>query len=339
MNVSTIFIVGSSRSGTTMTSRMLNKHTNIFTFNELHFYEQLWREQDQTKILNQQQAIELLNILFSTQRDGYFLKTADTKYSIESEEIIKQLNGHKKLFPHELYKAFLQYEVSKNNKTIGCEQTPRNVYYIDSIITHFQNPKFIHIVRDPRDVLLSQKNRWKRRKFSGNTVPFKQTMRQWINYHPITIGKLWTGANKTIYLHKNKPYYYVVKYENLLMQPEEEAKKICTFIGIPFQKEMIKIPHIGSSLREDKPNQLGIDKSKISGWRKGGLNPTEIFICQRICKNIMIENGYEIENVKPNPFLLLYYYGIFPIMGFMALAFSFSRIKNLRESIKRRFIN
>ena len=49
LNHQTIFVIGSSRSGTTMTGRMLNKHHEIFTFNELHFYEQLWKQQDQTE--------------------------------------------------------------------------------------------------------------------------------------------------------------------------------------------------------------------------------------------------------------------------------------------------
>lgn len=330
----TIFVVGSSRSGTTMTGRMLTKHPDIFTFNELHFYEQLWKEKDQTKKLSHSEALHLLNTLFSTQRDGYFLRKADAKYTSESEELLKK---YPSLFPHELYKIFLDYEVNNNHKKIGCEQTPRNIYYVDSILTHFLHPKFIHIVRDPRDVFLSQKNRWKRRKFSEKNVPLQQTIRQWINYHPITIGKLWTGANKMIALHQTKPYYYVIKYENLLADAKTESQKICDFIGIPFTDEMIRIPHIGSSLRQDKPNQLGIDKSKINGWKKGGLNNTEIYICQQICKKMMLENGYEIEKIIPNPFLLVYYYGIFPIMGVLALLFSFNRVKNVRESIKRRF--
>ncbi len=337
-NYPTLFVIGSSRSGTTMTGRMLNKHPDIFTFNELHFYEQLWKQQDQTKKINQFEAIALLNTLFSTQRDGYFHRKADEKYSSESERLITNLNGPS-FFAHEIYKAFIEYEVNKHEKKIGCEQTPRNVYYVDAILNHFSNPLFIHIVRDPRDVLLSQKNRWKRRKFSGNTVPFQQTVRQWINYHPITIGKLWLGANNKISLHKNKPYYYVFKYEDLLMNSEKEAKGICQFIGLSFHDEMTKIPNVGSSLKQDKPGQLGIDKSKIDGWKKGGLNKTEIFICQQICKTTMIENGYELEKVNPNLFLLLYYYCIFPVMGFMAVLFSFNRIKNIRETIKRRFFN
>ena len=37
-----IFVVGSSRSGTTMMGRILGSHTDIFTFNELHFFGTIW---------------------------------------------------------------------------------------------------------------------------------------------------------------------------------------------------------------------------------------------------------------------------------------------------------
>jgi len=36
-----IFIVGNSRSGTTMLARILGNHDNVFTFHEIHFFEQL----------------------------------------------------------------------------------------------------------------------------------------------------------------------------------------------------------------------------------------------------------------------------------------------------------
>ena len=38
------FVVGSSRSGTTMMGRILNNHPDIFTFHELHFFEKINRQ-------------------------------------------------------------------------------------------------------------------------------------------------------------------------------------------------------------------------------------------------------------------------------------------------------
>ncbi|MGY8989337.1 MAG: sulfotransferase, partial [Flavobacteriales bacterium] len=41
-NTKKIFVVGNSRSGTTMMGRIIGKHSSVFTFKELHFFGQLW---------------------------------------------------------------------------------------------------------------------------------------------------------------------------------------------------------------------------------------------------------------------------------------------------------
>ena len=41
-NTKQIFVVGSSRSGTTMMGRILGNHSDVFTFKELHFFGTIW---------------------------------------------------------------------------------------------------------------------------------------------------------------------------------------------------------------------------------------------------------------------------------------------------------
>ena len=45
-----IFIVGSSRSGTTMMGRILANHKDIFTFKELHFFGTMWTLSDNQEL-------------------------------------------------------------------------------------------------------------------------------------------------------------------------------------------------------------------------------------------------------------------------------------------------
>ena len=51
-----IFIVGNSRSGTTMMLRILNNHQQLMVLNELHFFEQLWSPQDKDKLIAADEA-------------------------------------------------------------------------------------------------------------------------------------------------------------------------------------------------------------------------------------------------------------------------------------------
>jgi hypothetical protein len=54
-----IFIVGNSRSGTTMMLRIFNNHPKLMVLNELHFFEQLWAPEDKGKAISKEQAVEL----------------------------------------------------------------------------------------------------------------------------------------------------------------------------------------------------------------------------------------------------------------------------------------
>ena len=64
------FVVGNSRSGTTLMSIFLGSHPSVFTFRELHFFEQLWNPKD-TQKLSLEQARDILSRLIIIQREGY----------------------------------------------------------------------------------------------------------------------------------------------------------------------------------------------------------------------------------------------------------------------------
>nr|MCR5854169.1 sulfotransferase [Thermodesulfobacteriota bacterium] len=98
----------------------------------------------------------------------------------------------------DVYKFFLYYETKKNKKEIPCEQTPRNLYYLKEIFENVPEAKVIYMLRDPRAVLLSQKNKWKMKFLGHKNMPLKEALRSWINYHPYTISKLWNSASKAV---------------------------------------------------------------------------------------------------------------------------------------------
>ena len=52
------------------------------------------------------------------------------------------------------------------------------------------------MVGDQRDVLLSQKNKWKRRFLGSSSIPLSEAIRSYINYHPILTAKVWNSSLK-----------------------------------------------------------------------------------------------------------------------------------------------
>ena len=75
-----IFIVGSSRSGTTMISRVLNQHHLVHTFKELHFFSQIYSSRKKDNI-SLKKAIEIMNILLMRQEYGLFQNKNKNKFS------------------------------------------------------------------------------------------------------------------------------------------------------------------------------------------------------------------------------------------------------------------
>ena len=333
MACSHIFVVGNSRSGTTLMGRLLGKHSSVFTFDELHFFEELWSPEADSGEISKQKAIELAARLLNIQRNGYLTQKNSQDFITEAQEILKD-------FPEtmpapKVYDAFMKNEAQRHNKTIPCEQTPQNVFYIGEILKQFPEAKIINMVRDPRDVLLSQKRRWRRALIAKNVSKFNG-FRYWMNYHPITISKLWNGAISAADKYEQDSRVKMVNFEKLLSDSETTVKEICDFLELSFQNTMLDVPQVGSSSEQDQPERKGINKERSESWKKGGLNTTELYLCQNITKDCMEKHGYKPETITTNPLSVGSSYATFPLKISLALLLSLKRMRRITATIKRR---
>ncbi len=330
-----IFIVGNSRSGTTMLGRMFGNHSQIYTFGELHFFE---HQVDANTVLNRsawefERRIELLERLFTSSRDGFFSAVKSGRYRTEAQAILENVEADDAV---SAYEAFLRYETKQHEKSISCEQTPRYLFFLKEIIDVFPNARIINLVRDPRDVLFSQKNKWRRRFLGARNIPLREAFRAWANYHPYIIAKLWVAAVRTATEFENHPQVVSIRFEDLLQKPEDTVKQLCDICGIKFNQAMLDIPQVGSSSGQDRPEKRGIAKERSGAWSKGGLSPTEVDICQRVAGQEMRSLGYSIKPISASPGKRWAIMGALVIKGGIALFLNLGRTKGLRETIKRR---
>ena len=156
-----IFIVGNSRSGNTMMMRMLDEHSNVGGVNEVHFFENLWNTRDGDRPLSEEEGVLLVARLLSIQRDGYIQEFKFERHQQEAQAFITNLPQGARTITG-VFARFLLYETERNGKAIPCEKTPQNVFYLEEILRYIPNVKIINMVRDPRAVLLSQKNKGKK---------------------------------------------------------------------------------------------------------------------------------------------------------------------------------
>ena len=94
-----------------------------------------------------------------------------------------------------------------------CEKTPRNVRYIDKILSYWPQAHFLHIVRDPRDVLTSR--------------------------HPSKPGQYWVTPERWVkdvragLAHQDNPRVFTLRYEELVSNFEHLLSEICLFLEEP----------------------------------------------------------------------------------------------------------
>ena len=334
-NTKQIFVVGNSRSGTTMMGRILNNHLDIFTFKELHFFGQLWSSKDENKLLSKKESIKLFSKLLSIQEFGIFNQRNHEQFDNISEIQLSQ-KEHSGI---DIFNLFLNYSAEQKNSVIPCDQTPRNVFYIQEILDNFPNAKVVNIVRDPRDVLLSQKNKWKRRYLGVSSIPFREAIRSYFNYHPIAISKIWNTSILNAKKFEQEKRVKTIKFEDLLLNPKSTISELCSFLEIDFDESMLSVPNIGSSTNLDKNSTSGLDKSKIGNWKRGGLNLSEIYICQKMCSENMSFYKYENRVFVWIPLFTIISIFTFPIKISVSFILNLHRIKNFKELIQKRILN
>ena len=168
------FIVGSSRSGTTLLSSVLSKNAEAFVSNETPFWELNHNLRQNFTSAPPQELVSVYENLWIIHMFGLH----------NSRQISQQNNTQCKIFTKEAYQTYLDsnqtgsyktfietfYKAlsAKANTTVLGDQTPRNAYYIEDIWDEFTTAKFIFMVRNPYDVCLSQKNKWQHAKRKNN---------------------------------------------------------------------------------------------------------------------------------------------------------------------------
>lgn len=216
--MSNFFIVGCQRSGTTLLRLILNSHSQIAIPEEGTFWMPLlrrFRNRSNEHISRK----ELENIL------KYISKNSQFKlWCMNPIPVINEILSWKQCTLRDLMEAFYKHYAILQNKNIWGDKTPSFFRMIPVLNKIFPEAKFIHVVRDGRDVFLS----WRRMNSLMNNLSLCAI--EW-KYKVVKARK---DLEK---LPTNK--WIEIKYEDLVKNPENIVKKICEFLGIDYEKEML----------------------------------------------------------------------------------------------------
>lgn len=239
-----IFIVGTPRSGTTLTARILGRHSNIYMPGETPFFHDIYSRRSQIGELSSEEARS---------------KVADQLLSLHARynspgtyQLVKKVFANETVRQHlyagcDSYEAIFSYfmgqlAISEGKKRWG-NNVPNDIFHIDKIVSLYPNAKVLICVRDLRDFLLSYQGKW-RIESGANAERIKKL------YHPLLTALLWKSTMRRVpgILSKlDKGNAMVVRYEELTAAPEKAVRAICETIGEEFEYEMLNVNTSNSS--------------------------------------------------------------------------------------------
>ena len=330
-----IFVVGNSRSGTTMMGRVLGNIPTVYTFHELHFFEYLW-DPTSKKSFGREELVQLAARLLSIERDGYLNQKDISIFLDEAASIVTNLCS--KVEPPQVFAAFMRYEAELHDRVVPCDHTPRNVLFLEQIFALFPNAYVIHMLRDPRDVLLSQKGKWRRRSLTQNdNIPWWESMRAWTNYHPVTMSLLWNANLRAAEEFGGHPRLFWVRFEAFVQQPEVWLRKICSWLDMEYSPDYLLVPQVGSSHGKDNLQARGIKPEMAGRWQTALLQDrADLLVCEQVCRHNMNQLGYSAGQAKVNLLALIWIWLTWPIKTGLAFFFNLGRSQNIFVAINRR---
>ncbi len=256
------FIVGSTRSGTTLLRNILRLHPNLNAPEETFFYR--WGEPYGS--------------------DGYrhvYLKNPTIKHHqsidgipVKSAKLMLEQCGNRRELSMRYAKAFLR---KQDHGKRWFDKTPQNVYGVLLINAQFPGSKIVHIHRHPLNVVASLK--------LGKVMP-KQSLIAAVNY--------WLEAIQIMSVYKRLPGNNLIElsYEKLIADPIETITDLLLSLEEdPTQFDFEKIITSVTDGQESGPGSIVISQEKNKYFEV--LSEDEINYVLERCAPYMGQYGYQ----------------------------------------------
>ena len=246
-----LFLVGSERSGTTMLRLMLNQHSQLSWPYEFDF--SVDRIPDDEGWPDVDAYVDWLSV------HRIFLATG--------------LRADRSLQFPDLLHSFLRQTAEREGVDVVGATCHR---HFDKLLRVWPDARFIHILRDPRDVALSCiQMGW-----AGN-VWF--AVDRWIEAE-----ESWDRLARKVAPER----FLEIRYEQLVAEPEATLHSICDFVGVGYEARMLEY---SASSTYSSP-----DPSLLYQWKRKA-NTEQLALLEYKTAPLLNERGYASSGVDPHP--------------------------------------
>jgi Sulfotransferase family len=204
------FVVGVPRSGTTLLRLMLDSHPELTIPPETHFVPAVIRA-----------------VRRGRTADGVAAVITDhrrwTDFGLEPNALRGRIAAVDPLEAGGAIRAFFELYAEKQGKPRWGDKTPGYATKMRRIQKALPEARFIHVIRDGRDVVASRARRAQR-----EPLPVAVAARRWKRRVISTRRRA-----------EDVEHYMEVRYEDLVANPEGTLQRVCDFVELPFDAAML----------------------------------------------------------------------------------------------------
>lgn len=190
----------------------------------------------------------------------------------------------------ELLAFFMGSIAAAQGKRRWVEKTPNHVYYMDVLSHAFPDSLFIHVIRDGRDVAVSQRRLGWLDRYTRD--PLLQL---------VWGGKIWEGMVRSgIRGGRDLGQRYLeVRYEDMVADVAAVARQLHAFTGLPLSMSKIEGSRVGALRRGNTAfgdTMRGVSNKAVGRWKQE-LTEDESRAVEWAVRKSLRRLGYRLEVV------------------------------------------
>ena len=242
-----VFIVGCPRSGTTLMSVILDRHSQLAVTPETAFYDEIAPQ------LSPIDKCDLRRVL------GDWPRLPELGLSLD--QVVRHCGISAS--PARLMSVLLESYAQDRQKSRCGEKTPQHLRHIPHILRDFPDAQILCLIRDGRDVALSL-----------SAMP-------WWRGDLRVAADTWLGAVRLAegFAAAHPTQFFAVRYERLVADPEAVVATVMRFLGLQFEGVQLEPSESNVVLRRSmawKGSALGPIEATRTGVRRLTASPEDL---------------------------------------------------------------
>jgi hypothetical protein len=219
-----VFFVGCPRSGTTLVQRLGNAHPELAVAHETRWIAR-WYE---SRIGLTSEGIVTPEFVERLPSHGRF-----KALKIKPDELVRAYRESKPVRYADFVSTLFDRFAARRGKRLAGDKSPAYVRSLPTLHALWPKAKFVHIIRDGRDVCLS-------------VLDWQQGVSRLPTWEedPVTTSAVWWDWNvrlgREVGQALGSDLYCELRYEALIADPERECARLCQFLELPFDGAMLR---------------------------------------------------------------------------------------------------